>query len=96
MSRIQKIAFRYLVVFVGVGLIIAIFEFQDNSQQRNKAITRNLEVLLKKIKTNKEKNSEKDYFQRKEELMWGGGKSGGRERDTPKTPFDDLINHPGY
>lgn len=93
MSRIRKIAFRYLVVFVGVGLIIAIFEFQDNSQQRNRAITRNLESLLKKIKTNKEKNSEKDYFQRKEELIWGGGKSGGREREPAKTPFDNLINN---
>lgn len=95
MTKIQKIVLGCLAALAVIGLVFLTVEYQDEGGRRDKKMSQNIDNL-RKIRKHREKNPDRDYFQRKEELMWGGGKSGGRERDVPKTPFDDLINHPGY
>lgn len=92
MTKMQKIVLGCLVALIVIGLVILTVDSQDEGGRRDKKMSQNLDNL-RKIRKQKDRNPNKDYFQRKEELMWGGGKSGGRERESPKTPFDDLINH---
>lgn len=92
MTKMQKIVLGCLTALIVIGLVILTVDSQDEGGRRDKKMSQNLDNL-RKIRKQKDRNPNKDYFQRKEELMWGGGKSGGRERESPKTPFDDLINH---
>lgn len=92
MTNTQKIVLGCLATLAVIGLVFLTVEYQDEGNRRDRKMSQNIDNL-RKIRKHREKNPDRDYFQRKEELMWGGGKSGGRERDTPKTPFDDLINN---
>lgn len=81
-----------LGVLIIIGLVFLTVDSQDEGGRRDKKMSQNLDNL-RKIRKQRDRNPDRDYFQRKEELIWGGGKSGGREREPAKTPFDDLINH---
>ena len=91
MQKTQKIVLISLAVFIIAGLLL-IFALQDGGDRGAKAMSQNIDNL-RKIRKQKDRNPKGDYFQRKEELLWGGGGSGGREpRDPAKTPFDYLNN----
>lgn len=92
MTNTQKIVLGCLATLAVIGLVFLTVEYQDEGNRRDRKMSQNIDNL-RKIRKHRGKNPDRDYFQRKEELMWGGGKSGGRERESPKTPFDDLINH---
>lgn len=92
MTKMQKIVLGCLAALIVIGLVILTVDSQDEGGRRDKKMSQNLDNL-RKIRKQRERNPDRDYFPRKEEMMWGGGKSGGRERESPKTPFDDLINH---
>lgn len=92
MTNLQKIILGCLGVLIIIGLVFLTVDSQDEGGRRDKKMSQNLDNL-RKIRKQRDRNPDRDYFQRKEELIWGGGKSGGREREPAKTPFDDLINH---
>ena len=92
MTNLQKIMLGCLGVLIIIGLVFLTVDSQDEGGRRDKKMSQNLDNL-RKIRKQRDRNPDRDYFQRKEELIWGGGKSGGREREPAKTPFDDLINH---
>ena len=90
MQKTQKIVLACLAVLIVAGLFL-LFTFQDDGSKGARAMSQNIDNL-RKIRKQKDRNPNGDYFQRKEELLWGGGQSGGREpKDPPKTPFDYLL-----
>ncbi|MGX3044943.1 hypothetical protein [Helicobacter sp. T3_23-1056] len=92
MSSIQKAILAGLALLIFIGISLLVYDASNDSGRRDRKMSQNLENL-RQIRKQKPKDPNKDYFQRKEELMWGGGKSGGREREPPKTPFDDLLGN---